>query len=86
MNKIFILNKKKYFYKAEQKMSDLWQDESYEFNDLAESNLGLEKMEDTLDIWNLIDNLNKEQILELKSFINELVKKNDGVKDDTNDD
>ena len=43
-------------------------------------------MEDTLDIWNLIDNLNKEQILELKSFINELVKKNDGVKDDTNDD
>ncbi len=44
-------------------------DESYEFNDFAETNLGLEKMEDTLDIWNLIDNLNKEQILELKSFI-----------------
>jgi hypothetical protein len=67
-------------------MTDLWQDESYEFNDLAESNLGLEKMEDTLDIWNLIDNLNKEQILELKSFINELVKKKDDFKDDTNDD
>jgi len=67
-------------------MTDLMHDESYEFNDFAETNLGLEKMEDTLDIWNLIDNLNKEQILELKSFINELVKKNNDVKDDTNDD
>jgi hypothetical protein len=67
-------------------MTDLMHDESYEFNDFAETNLCLEKMEDTLDIWNLIDNLNKEQILELKSFINELVKKNNDVKDDTNDD